>query len=147
MNALMDGFLQAYYGSGWKNIKTYITEFEKLVKKLGTSATIYISPEILTPFGNANTKDFVARAQGWWDAAEKAASGDQLEHVKRSRLQYTYLAQSVNYRSQKNTAAWKKANQQLLDDIKKYNIQLREHEEGSINNVDVNTPPIDWLDT
>ena len=147
VNALMDGFLQAYYGSGWKNIKTYITEFEKLVKKLGTSATIYISPEILTPFGNANTKDFVARAQGWWDAAEKAASGDQLEHVKRSRLQYTYLAQSVNYRSQKNTAAWKKANQQLLDDIKKYNIQLREHEEGSINNVDVNTPPIDWLDT
>lgn len=117
------------------------------MKKLGTSATIYISPEILTPFGNANTKDFVARAQGWWDAAEKAASGDQLEHVKRSRLQYTYLAQSVNYRSQKNTAAWKKANQQLLDDIKKYNIQLREHEEGSINNVDVNTPPIDWLDT
>ena len=47
-------------------------DVEKLVKKLGTSATIYISPEILTPFGNANTKDFVARAQGWWDAAEKA---------------------------------------------------------------------------
>lgn len=87
------------------------------------------------------TKDFVARAQGWWDAAEKAASGEQLDHVKRSRLQYTYLAQSVNYSSQKNTAAWKKANQQLLDDIKKYNVRLREHEEGSINNVDVNTPP------
>lgn len=147
VEALMDEFLAAYYGSGWQNIKTYITEFEKLVDRLGTSATIYVNPNVLTPFANANTQSFVRQAEAWWEAAEKAASGQQLEHVRRSRLQYTYLAQSVNYNSQRNTAAWRETNRQLLDAIKEYGIMLREVPEGSIDDVDVNASPLTWLDT
>ena len=53
----------------------------------------------------------------------------------------------MNYNSQRNTAAWRETNRQLLDAIKEYGIMLREVPEGSIDDVDVNASPLTWLDT
>lgn len=92
--AHMDEFLAAYYGAGWKNIRTYIDQLS-LVALPGAGQTIYHDPfcAISITLYRALERAIIK----WWDAAE-AEAGDRLEYVQRSRLhcRYTYLMMHPN---------------------------------------------------
>ena len=82
----MDEFLAAYYGAGWKNIRSYIDQISALAL-LGPGHTIYHQP-----FQAVNENFYNVIMDGvnkWWDKAE-AEAGDRLEYVQRSRLHWRY---------------------------------------------------------
>ncbi len=86
-SAHMDEFLAAYYGAGWKNIRSYIDQVSSLAI-LGDGHTIYHQP-----FTSVNDNFYRVIEDGvtkWWDAAEEMA-GDRLEYVQRSRLHWRYM--------------------------------------------------------
>lgn len=85
--AHMDEFLAAYYGAGWKNIRSYIDQVSALALN-GPGHTIYHQP-----FTAVNDNFYRVIEDGvtkWWNKAE-AEAGDRLEYVKRSRLHWRYM--------------------------------------------------------
>ena len=85
--AHMDEFLAAYYGAGWKNIRSYIDQVSSLAL-LGPGHTIYHQP-----FTAVNENFYRVIEDGvtkWWNKAEELA-GDRLEYVQRSRLHWRYM--------------------------------------------------------
>ncbi len=85
--AHMDEFLAAYYGAGWKNIRSYIDQVSALALN-GPGHTIYHQP-----FTAVNDNFYRVIEDGvtkWWDKAEELA-GDRLEYVQRSRLHWRYM--------------------------------------------------------
>jgi hypothetical protein len=85
--AHMDEFLAAYYGAGWKNIRSYIDQVSALAI-LGDGHTIYHQP-----FTAVNDNFYRVIEDGvtqWWNKAEELA-GDRLEYVQRSRLHWRYM--------------------------------------------------------
>jgi hypothetical protein len=85
--AHMDEFLAAYYGAGWKNIRSYIDQVSALALN-GPGHTIYHQP-----FTAVNDNFYRVIEDGvtkWWNKAEELA-GDRLEYVQRSRLHWRYM--------------------------------------------------------
>lgn len=85
--AHMDEFLAAYYGAGWKNIRSYIDQVSALALN-GPGHTIYHQP-----FTAVNENFYRVIEDGvtkWWNKAEELA-GDRLEYVQRSRLHWRYM--------------------------------------------------------
>lgn len=83
----MDEFLAAYYGAGWKNIRSYIDQVSALALN-GPGHTIYHQP-----FTAVNDNFYRVIEDGvtkWWNKAEELA-GDRLEYVQRSRLHWRYM--------------------------------------------------------
>lgn len=146
VQALTDGFLEHYYGKGWRHLKAYITGFEELIRELGTGATIYAKTEKLVPFRDRRTRAFLERARAWWDEAEAEEAGEQKERVKRSRLQFTYLSQCAACDEQKDTASWKQENGRLRADLIRCGIRMREHIKGTLEEVDTDISPLEWVD-
>jgi hypothetical protein len=86
-NGYINDFLEGYYGPGWKNIRTYIDQLEEVTKDINFN--IYAKPDEILP--KEIGKDFMKKADTWWDAAEAAAETPaELEHIQRSRLQVEY---------------------------------------------------------
>ena len=86
-SAHMDEFLAAYYGAGWKNIRSYIDQVSALALN-GPGHTIYHQP-----FTAVNDNFYRVIEDGvtkWWNKAEELA-GDRLEYVQRSRLHWRYM--------------------------------------------------------
>ncbi len=83
---LMDEFLEAYYGAGWRYIRAFIdwTCAEAANGHMGSAEH---------PFACVAEDRYRAMEEtidGWWDKAEEMA-GERLEHVQRSRLQWRYV--------------------------------------------------------
>lgn len=83
----IDAFLEAYYGSGWYNIKKFIRMSVDKGGKSNGHMSIYENAEEVLQFKNKDIKT----ADKLWDNALKLAKEDyQLENVKRSQLSYRY---------------------------------------------------------
>ncbi len=84
--ALMDEFLEAYYGAGWRYIRAFIdwTCAEAAGSHMGCYEQVFdIIPE-------AKYLAMEETIDGWWDKAEEEA-GDRLGYVRRSRTQWEYV--------------------------------------------------------
>ena len=83
----MDEFLAAYYGGGWREIRSYIDTLSAVALD-GPGHTIYHAP--FTAISENLYRAFAWAGNKMWNKAE-AAAGDRLEYVKRSRLHWTYM--------------------------------------------------------
>ena len=83
----VDGFLAAYYGDGWQNIKDFISlTVEKGGRKDG-HMSIYENAQDCLKF---KFKDIKAADKMWQNALSMAKEEYQIENVKRSMLSYRY---------------------------------------------------------
>lgn len=89
----MDEFLRGYYGNGWEYIRKYINFMLESGNKQGHFG-IYAAPEDMVKIS-----DYYSRYEeidGWFDTAESMAETElQLSHIKRSRLQFTYMKLNI----------------------------------------------------
>ncbi len=83
---LMDEFLEAYYGEGWRNIRAFIDW------SCGEASKTHMG--CYEPsFGVISEETYLAMEKtidDWWDEAE-ALAGDRQEYVHRSRTQWEYI--------------------------------------------------------
>ena len=83
---LMDEFLEAYYGEGWRYIRAYIDY--TCAEAAGTHMSIWAHPFAIIPKDKYEAMEETFEL--WWNRTEEMA-GDRLEYVKRSRLQWRYI--------------------------------------------------------
>ena len=85
--ALMDEFLEAYYGDGWAYIRMYIDKTSEMYSD--GCGNMYMHP-----FNRLPAEDFIAMQQtfnDWWAKAEAMADEDRVENVRRSSLQWRWF--------------------------------------------------------
>ncbi len=85
--ALMDEFLQAYYGDGWAYIRMYIDKTSEMYSD--GCGNMYMHP-----FNRLPAEDFIEMQQtfnDWWAKAEAMADEDRVENVRRSSLQWRWF--------------------------------------------------------
>lgn len=92
--AEIDAFLEAYYGAGWKNIRSYIDTMELLSEKNHWGYHV-------VPDGVIEYEDILAYMdtfEGYWDSAEAMAKdADELNRIQRSRVSWTYTMLTALY--------------------------------------------------
>ena len=82
----MDEFLTGYYGLAAAPIKTYIKLLKDYVVDNNIHVGIYHDPELYLPV------DMIPKMDALWDEAESLAKDDEeLERVRKSRMQVRYL--------------------------------------------------------
>jgi len=147
--AYMDDFLDAYYGPGWKWIRKYIDWIEERSKF--RHCDLWSHPDLVIPLDE--WRENAAEIASWWDAAEEGAKDLplQLDNVKRSRLQFTMLEQTVtweerfrdgNKRSKEN---YRQKNLAFYNTLVKQDISWREAY-GYPPKVNFEAPPLSWCD-
>ena len=85
--ALMDEFLQAYYGDGWAYIRMYINKTSEMY-------TDGCGNMYMHPFNRLPAESFIEMQQtfnDWWAKAEAMADADRVENVRRSSLQWRWF--------------------------------------------------------
>ena len=85
-NTLTDEFMAAYYGAGWRYLRSYVDLMESMTK--GRHMGIFEYPNNYLDYDKLSAMEETLDA--WWDKAE-AMAGDRLDAVKRSRFQWRYL--------------------------------------------------------
>jgi len=86
----MNEFLAAYYGPGWKNIRSYIDYFTALSNTKNSCFTIYSSPEEM--FGNHAFAPESEQLKQWFqDAIDMAETDLQKAHIRQSQICCEYL--------------------------------------------------------
>jgi len=92
--AEIDAFLEAYYGAGWKNIRSYIDSMELLSDKNHWGYHV-------VPDGVVDYEDILANMdtfEGYWDAAEAMAKNtEELKRIQCSRVSWTYTMLTALY--------------------------------------------------
>ena len=128
---LINGFLEAYYGKGWRNIRAFLDWFNGAAK--AKHINIYERPFATVP---RETYEVVYDAiESWWDAAERDA-GDKLDNVKRSRLQWTYVSLMVRPDPEKARAFYK--------DVNSRKIYWKEEQHSLPEEQDFTKNPAEW---
>lgn len=112
-NKLMDEFLEAYYGKGWKNIREFIDmTIEKPVDK-GDHLSIYVGMKDTLGFTKADIK----RADELWENAKaEAETEEQLMRIRRSEICWRYW-KGFNQYDEKEC-------EQLIKDMKAFGITM-----------------------
>ncbi|MBP5256056.1 MAG: DUF4838 domain-containing protein [Clostridia bacterium] len=87
---LMDGFLKAYYGDGWKYLRAYIDMI--IAEAAGCQRTL-VNPYLGTTLEKYGRYEDLF--EEWWSKAEEMA-GDRVENVRKSRLQWRYIKLSLH---------------------------------------------------
>ena len=129
--SLINGFLEAYYGKGWRNIRAFLDWFNGAAK--ARHINIYERPFQTVP---RETYEVVYDAiESWWDAAERDA-GDKLDNVKRSRLQWTYVSLMVRPDAETARAFYK--------DVNRRQIYWKEEQHSLPDEQDYTKNPADW---
>ncbi len=101
-HALMDEFLQDYYGEGWRYIREYIDRTSE--KAAQNHLHIYDTPDQYLPIrdaeGNMDLSFAREMTKLWEDALAAAATDVHRRHVRLSRLQDEYYNLFVNFDGQ-----------------------------------------------
>ena len=131
--AYMDGFLEAYYGDGWRYIRAYIDKTTELASDTTDMSGIYNTPfhAITRKEWEANRDDF----NFYWSEAMRLA-GDRLENVQKSHMQWRF----VNLCLTPNQADA----EAVIADAKKWGMALREGKPYVDPSSDLNTAPWNW---
>lgn len=100
--AMMDEFLEAYYGAGWKHIRKYIDKTSE--KAAETHLHIYDSPDHFRPLEDVDSETGMKFADLMTELWEKALEAAQTEahkrHVRKSRIQNEYYNLYTNFDQQ-----------------------------------------------
>ncbi len=112
-DAYMDEFLEAYYGKGWENIRSFLDmTMEKPVPQ-GEHLGIYVNMRETLGFNKADIK----KADSLWaNAKAEAESEEQLERIKRSEICWRYWKGFNQYNE--------KECDQLIKDMKAFGITM-----------------------
>ena len=86
--ALMDDFLEGYYGAGWKHIRRYIDLTTSLAER--GHMGIYYSVDKILGIEGEKGKELLLRLQELWTAAYNEADELHRPNVERSSLQVEY---------------------------------------------------------
>ena len=140
-------FMTYCYGPGWENIKEWSDMIHKVTSERSTlhydlyaSPTTYLSAKMMTKYLSWEEQDAL------WDAAEAAAENQiTRDHIRKERVQYTYMKLSYQYPDRylfnRNDPEEKKAYleeaRELLNDCVRFGLGY----EGS---TDVTKAPIQW---
>ena len=109
----MDGFLEAYYGKGWENIRQFIDLTTNKAVKDGAHLKIYHTMGQTLAFSDED----IAESDTLWENAKNAAeTEEQLNNIKRSEISWRYWKAFNCYN--------KEANDQLIADIKAMGITM-----------------------
>jgi hypothetical protein len=85
--ALMDEFLEAYYGDGWAYIRMYIDKTSEMY-------SVGCGNMYMHPFNRLPAERFIEMQQvftEWWERAEALADEDHKANVRRSSLQWRWF--------------------------------------------------------
>lgn len=83
--AEMDGFLKAFYGDGWQNIRKFLDKTTSNIEENGQDLYLYYQMIQTLDF----TDEDVAYCDGLWEAAKSACKDEgQLQNIKRSELSW-----------------------------------------------------------
>ena len=85
--ALMDEFLEAYYGDGWAYIRMYIDKTSEMY-------SVGCGNMYMHPFNRLPAERFIEMQQvftEWWERAEALADTDRKDNVHRSSLQWRFF--------------------------------------------------------
>lgn len=150
LDTLMNDFLENYYGAGWKSIRQYIDEYRAQSANFHLTSTINNAPQDSMPSDSPKlATEFVEKMDDLWEAAEKAAKGEAVQRVQRSRLQIRYYKQLVTKTAyyDQGTAAqraqWVKDNETLYNYMKSLNV-LHNREGKLVGNIDFEKSPDTW---
>ena len=96
----MSDFMKAYYGEGWKELRAFINEAHDRIlerqEKLDIHMTTHYSVSELfdfkwDPMKNTYDMDFIKKMNKHWEKALDVADGDEIDHVIKSSLHWTYI--------------------------------------------------------
>ena len=130
--ALMDAFLEAYYGAGWRYIRAYI---DALCEQASGGCQNIFEP----PFAAVSEDYFRAMEDtfdDWWNRAE-AAAGDRRAFVVRSRLQWRYIKLMLHPDAAVAAA--------FVEDVKAAGVWWKEGTKDLPEDVDLSLPPDRWF--
>ena len=147
-NAEMDGFLRAYYGAGWENIRAYIDLTTARTGTRGRHMIIYHNMNDGTVLSLSGAQ--VARCDALWRNAEALCRDDaERERVRRSALSWRYW-KACNLRGEfsrvGNPRGWKREQAWLLADYRRYGVTRLTEISMLSNEPDLRLPPFLWGD-
>ena len=146
--AEMDGFLEAYYGPGWRYIKEYIA---LTAERTGTKGRHMIIYHNMT---DGAVLDLTPRQAAYcdrlWRYAEAfCATAAQRERVQRSALSWRYW-KACNMRGEFsrifNPAGWKQEQARLLADYRRFGVTRLTEISKLVQEPDLRRPPSGWGD-
>ncbi len=117
----MNGFLKAYYGDGWQELRKYID----LTSKAAAHAHVGLTEDLLETF--VFMPGEIKQADKYWKAAKTAAKGEELDHIMRSELSWRFWKAFVNKREFGNIFTAVNNRKQLKADFEKFGV-TRMHE-------------------
>ena len=143
----MDEFLEAYYGEGWKNIRTFIDKTTELAANGGFNINradesegspvcgqgIYGHP--FTAITRGEYLENEALFEKLWEDAEQLA-GDKLEHVQRSKMQWRLTKLYLHPNAEEA--------QKLIDDAKAAGVVWKEGQFNVQPESDLSKSPFFW---
>jgi len=130
----MNGFLEAYYGAGWKYIRFFIDWMCSQAKDMHNS--IYVDPDgVISRDRWAAAEEYL---ENLWEKAASLAEGDQVYHLFLSRLQWRYMRLMIH----PDPILGK----EFYDDIVKHEIFWRELIKLPNDCYDFADPPSDWYE-
>ncbi|MBR5515045.1 MAG: DUF4838 domain-containing protein, partial [Clostridia bacterium] len=141
----MNGFLKAFYGEGWQNLRKYINGFTEL----GNNHLCHSFHADVSSYYNFD--DVVAHIDeydAYWEAAMSATHTEaELERLYITNMSWRYLKQCALYESNytNGSEAQKQAymadSQKLYDDIMSYGVAFTENGDPNFN---IYVSPAGW---
>ena len=144
----MNGFLQAYYGAGWKHIREYI---DLTTARTGTKGRHMIIYHVMTDGAVLSlSRAQLARCDELWKTAEALCADEtEKEHVQRSALSWRYW-KACNRRGEfsrtGNRRGWKKEHERLLADYRRFGVTRLTEISMLAEQPDLRKPPSCWGD-
>ncbi len=151
-DALINEFLQGYYGKGWKFIRQFMDETAKITKKKTFQCFSYpaeILPVHRTSDGKIDLK-WIEKLKSYFSKAEQLATQGEKYRIRKAALQVDYyeMYATMDERYKNGDSEVKKElvekNKKLYDDLKKFSI-LRVVENCFLPVVkDFRQSPVEW---
>ncbi|MBQ3099640.1 MAG: DUF4838 domain-containing protein, partial [Clostridia bacterium] len=144
--AKMDGFLEVYYGKGWKNVRKFIDLMEEW------SADYHFGcrydPDLFYDMKYFEANEDMLNAM--WDEVEALAESEQqLNDIQMSRLCCTYMILNATYYrdfqmgTEESRAEWQAKAQAYYDEVIAFGATWTQ--EMGAPKFNINKPPMEWL--
>lgn len=126
-DAVINDFLEGYYGNGWKNIREFIDACCANAAKKHSG--IYARPTDVFSF---TEKETAGLDELWAKAKSECTDEAQLANINRSEISWRFIKCSLGIGEYKGSLAGKEARTSLLNDIQNAGV-VRWNEGGGMN--------------